>query len=827
MATRRLPSRRRQFTTRLGAAGLALAAAQAQAATDNWTCASGDWWRSHACWSLGHAPGHGDDVALPPTVTMAEITWADPLLPDVVLGTLSLTSVPGRGSTFPSLLQAGPGTLASAVEIVGSLGSAWHRQSGGANRTGQLVLGTGNEAYHGSYELSGADTRLEVAGSIDMGSLRSNGTFQQRGGTVTAGRLSQAAGSGHATSYDLSAGVLSTESTVIGSADRPGDNVFTQTGGSHQTGWLALGPTGAAYRLQGGELRTGQITGASAASFQWTGGSLHLASAQRIGDGSFFLESNGSFAVGSGRTFGADMLGVMAGGTLAHAGGTVRVEAGNGFANLGTHDIGNGRFTVEGQAQNLGLALLAGGRIDGAGFYTNQGVLRGHGSIAGHQNFSNAGVLQVSGGALSFDQFNITAVNTGTMSFAALTDGLTLAPLGLVGRVATLSNQGSFTLSGQQINGAGMFVNALGGVMSGWGTVRSGFANEGTLNVEGGSLTVSAPFDNMGLLQLSGAAARLAGGRITNWTTLQGNGTVVSDIVNTGVIEARGGTLALTTTQFVNQGTLAATGGNMLYFAADGLTRNEGLVSLNGGTLDNGFGDVDNIGVIAGHGQMRAGHIRNSGQLQLSGGASRLQARFTNLAGGLAIVSGHADATFADTAEFQSGSELRVSEGAVATFFGLVIERDGARFTGTGSKHFEGGLSVGASPGLAHESGSVSFGGGNIYLAELAGLAGGTQFDRYIVDGLLAFGGTLQLKELGAFQAQAGDRFDLFDWGSTTGRFTGIDLSQAVLGEGLRWDVSQLYTTGTISVVVVPEPASAALMLAGVAALLLHARRRP
>ena len=76
------------------------------------------------------------------------------------------------------------------------------------------------------------------------------------------------------------------------------------------------------------------------------------------------------------------------------------------------------------------------------------------------------------------------------------------------------------------------------------------------------------------------------------------------------------------------------------------------------------------------------------------------------------------------------GAELRVSAGSTAVFFGPVLQRTGAVFSGTGAKLYEGGLSVGGSPGLGLDAGNVSFGTGNLYLADIGGLAAGTQFGR-------------------------------------------------------------------------------------------------
>lgn len=81
-------------------------------------------------------------------------------------------------------------------------------------------------------------------------------------------------------------------------------------------------------------------------------------------------------------------------------------------------------------------------------------------------------------------------------------------------------------------------------------------------------------------------------------------------------------------------------------------------------------------------------------------------------------------------------------------------------------------------------------------------------------------GGVLNLYLQDGFIPSHGDRFDLFDWGLATGTFTAINLPE--LGEGLRWDTSELYTTGVVSVA--PEPSVGAL-LAALSVLLVRRRR--
>ncbi|WP_445372352.1 hypothetical protein ACH518_06830 [Methylomonas sp. HW2-6] len=219
-----------------------------------------------------------------------------------------------------------------------------------------------------------------------------------------------------------------------------------------------------------------------------------------------------------------------------------------------------------------------------------------------------------------------------------------------------------------------------------------------------------------------------------------------------------------------------------------------------------------------------AGGLENRGQLQVGFGANSVTGAVTNAKTGRIVLSGNGETAFWGDVTLQSGSELRVGRDAGAVFFGQVVVRDGALLSGTGTSYYEGGLSLGNSPALVANSGSASFGSENLYLAEIGGLEAGQQFDQLQVAGNLNFGGVLQLMWWDNFAAQAGDVFDLFDWGSSSGKFTRIDTRFATLANGLRWDFSKLYTTGEIGVAAVPLPG--AFWLFGSALLALAGRRR-
>ncbi len=133
---------------------------------------------------------------------------------------------------------------------------------------------------------------------------------------------------------------------------------------------------------------------------------------------------------------------------------------------------------------------------------------------------------------------------------------------------------------------------------------------------------------------------------------------------------------------------------------------------------------------------------------------------------------------------------------------------------------FSGTFAPGLSPALL-TVGSVGFGPSNILEIEIGGLNRGSQYDALDATGAISLDGMLKVILINSFNPAAGDTFDLFN-GPEIGTFSSFNFPP--LAVGLVWDTSNLYTTGELKVVPVPEP-TALVLAAGALGLLLRRRK--
>ncbi len=340
----------------------------------------------------------------------------------------------------------------------------------------------------------------------------------------------------------------------------------------------------------------------------------------------------------------------------------------------------------------------------------------------------------------------------------------------------------------------------------------------------GGNTTILGGVNaNVRGLAVSGGAGRTVAFNLNGGYTAAERGTSLRNATLTGSGTLDGGLQ-------IDAASRVEVGGGQQMRLVGGETHNAGTIKLIGAGGSPARLQADHLLLNQGQLQLQnadadfAGGLENHGQIQIGFGANSVSGGVINAKDGQIVLSGNGETAFWDAVTLQSGSEMRVARDAAAVFFDQVVIRGGALLSGAGNRYYEGGLSLGDSPAMVSQRGNASFGSENLYLAEIGGLGAGNQFDQLLVAGNLNFGGVLQLMWWDDFNAKAGDVFDLFDWGSSSGKFARIDTRFAALADGLRWDFSRLYTSGEIGVAAVPLPG--AFWLFGSVLIAMIGRRR-
>jgi len=707
-------------------------------------------------------------------------------------------------------------------------------KSAGAASAGVLNADAVQVGYGGFMVLEGA--AAVAAQTLRVGDGDGYSEFFLNGGTVVATSMVVGGGAdgslshGYNSSTQLVQLVIGEQAGVHGELSMQGDGTLTSS-------VVLVGQQGTARVLHtGGVIRVTDTmtTGQGGVYSLSLDGRLEAAgSARVINHGSFnhvggrfvgTLENHGQFLLDDQSIPGYGGIAPdFAGHLINHGSVTLTGNAtfGDGLRNEASLDLlPTGRtLTLNGQGlYNNGSMVLAGGTLQGNAAIVNVGDMAGHGRIAGWE-IDNFGTVVQRHGTLALAPSSGAVFNYGRWDLDAGRE------LKLDGSAVVFHNLGAMALAGGRVGGSGQLLNS--GVLSGSGHIQTRFHNSGSMVIAAAEwVTVSGGFASDGQIDLRGGSAALVSGPLANQGLVLGSGRVTAPVDNQagGRIVAQGGVLTLGD-KVSNAGLLAADAGGTLVLQR-ALLAQTGTLQMAGGTIDTHGQHLRNDGVITGWGALRATTLDNAGRMLFGAGNTQVFGSVDHLAGAQIVVSGTGVAHFHGTVQARAGSELRVSADSAAVFFASVSQASGAAFTGEGTSYFEGGLSVGNSPGSGGAQGSVVFGSGNLYRAEIGGLAPGSGFDHFVVGEHLSLGGTLQLSWWSGFEGQVGQRFDLFDWGSLSGNFASIDLTAAALAPGLRWDTSHLYLDGSMSVTAVPEPQTWALMLAGLVVATGAAARR-
>jgi len=586
----------------------------------------------------------------------------------------------------------------------------------------------------------------------------------------------------------------------------------------------------------------------------------------KAGSGSLILSGANIY---TGTTF-------ITAGTLSYGANDVLADTSVVNVNGGVYDIGGFRDTVG------GVSLLS-GSITGSGTLTSattydvqsgtvSAVLAGTagltkstgGTVLLSGNNSYSGTTTLSGGLLQAGSntafgTSVLALNSGTLSSSDVTNRTFANAVTVGGDVGlgaastgTLTLSGGLDLSGTTRTltiGSGVVLSGTygNGAITKAGTGSLEFANSGTLT----GLTVSsgtATIDSGNTVTLTGTQLSAAGGTTlingtllskstATWGALVGGVTVGSTgtVIQQGTGSptsfvfsaswAPGSSLILrdyTTAPAVSNRTYAMN----LTFDSSGASVNAGGISGSGAWTVNGdltIGDhvAFSYGTYSGSSSF-LGNVMVSGTLGTVANTTGTGARSFTIGSGKSLT-------------INSNGVVNLQSGAVATI------ASGATLKGTGAIHggsvnVSGTLAPGASPGLLTVDTLVL----NSTASSLMEISGTTRADAthfglgsgaYDAVDVTTFtlDGTIVLTLTEGYSPVLGDTFDLFNWSTIVDNWTGsvdshFDLSQAALGSGLSWDLSNFTTNGSITVI--PEPSTCILLGLGATSLLFFQRRK-
>lgn len=310
--------------------------------------------------------------------------------------------------------------------------------------------------------------------------------------------------------------------------------------------------------------------------------------------------------------------------------------------------------------------------------------------------------------------------------------------------------------------------------------------NQNTLDIRAGSVNGFGSASNTGFVLLSHPLAGFGGLSATNDGTIRGTGRITGTFDNNVA------------------GRVEVIAGERL--VVEGVTENFGTISVIGGELqaNDTWDNEASTGLISARDAiLRFDSVINSGSFAFSNGTVDVYGDITQNPGARITVSNGGIANFYDDVTIGGGAAS-----VHATALGSIISRVvffgsyNGGLTGGGQAFIEGDHRPGASPALVTFGGDVVYGTLATVEMELGGTARGTQYDAINVAGQLSFGGTLNVPLISGFQPQGGDVFNLFDWGTTVGTFSTINLPALI--PGLLWSQANLYTAGEIQVALDP-----------------------
>jgi T5SS/PEP-CTERM-associated repeat protein len=407
-----------------------------------------------------------------------------------------------------------------------------------------------------------------------------------------------------------------------------------------------------------------------------------------------------------------------------------------------------------------------------------------------------------------------TAGQVGTLTTTLASFSAGSATLGnAAGSTGTLNvSGGTFSITGSRDPGIEFMIGQSG---------------NGALNISNGADVGGGPSMMLGVSAGSVGAATLtgAGSTLTALDLTIGNAGNGALTVSSGGAVTANGTLSV-----ANANSSATVTGSGSSITGSGLEVHRGSLTIqNGGQVSSTNGSVTgantNIGTVdvggtgsswnvasflfIGYGGYGTLNIHDGGQVTAPGLSSI--GHFVpplNPGTGVVNVDGLGSSFSANVLYVGNAGTgtLSVTNGATVTVANQLTVNQLGTVKGNGTVVADvingGALAPGTSPGSLHVTGNYTQQiGGNLNI-DLGGTNPGVTYDQLLVTGAIAAGGTLNVTRVdlggGLFAPQAGDSFNIFDFGSLSGTFGTVNLP--TLSSNLTWNTSQLYTTGVLSV---------------------------
>ena len=711
--------------------------------------------------------------------------------------------------------------------------------SGANNYTGDTRISAGNLTVSGSGTLgSGSDIFIGSAGSLSV-NVNTTVASLQEWGTGNAGTVALGAGS------TLTVNGADKGTMFQNSISGAGGLTMAGSGTSSLSLYGTQGYTGTTT-VSGGKISSGVALASSGITI--SGGTFETTAANIVADTSAVNVSAGTYALGgndtvASLTISGGLLSSASASTLTAA--TYALQGGTVGANLGagTATVTSGTTTLNG---TLGATTVN----------VNSGTM----SLGAADRLANGAAVTVAGGTLGLSTFSDTVG-----SFSISTGG-------------TLGGSGTLTAATYALNGGTVSANLGAGTVnaSSGTTLLSGTSAAANVNVSGGLLSLVSA-DRLG----NAAAVAVSSGELA-----VGANDTVGSLSTTGGTVSGAGTLTAAT-YALNGGTVSANLGAGTVNASSGTTLLSGTsaaadVNVTGGILNTSGANklADGAAVVVSSGTLGVGGSDTVGSLAASGGVVTVATGTTLTANGNSSITGSARAS-GGTVAVANNSLLNLANSSTTTTSDLSIG-SGSTLAGTGGTSGQikgsGLLSPGNSPGIL-TSGSVDLTDGIDFAFEFTAagaptysLAGNSRNDLlHLTSGSTPFSGSFSTGNtvsfyfndaglsaslasgtpttyLGGFFVDA-QNFDIAGLLSSaslqyfiaaangTTSFNGVNynlMSNGAASSIILSNVNQSgadFTTGTVdgtvlSVVAVPEPSSASLLLAGIGSLLVLRRFR-